>query len=94
MSKEPFNLASTIDRLVYPGLGIVLCQSGDEGRHREASAHKFQTEAGVSWVTLVQEREASGSYGLHQRRGEHATRLEALQTLVVDGFHQIVEILQ
>jgi hypothetical protein len=83
------DVAVLLDRLVYPDLGLVLCQDGERTWEREAYIHYLPLLT-LPWVCRKRARQADGSVG----SSTHATRLEALRTLVAEGFHTLVGLIE
>lgn len=87
MSGTLLDVAALLDRLVYPGLGLVLCQEGERAVEREAYI-TYLSVLPFPWVCRHRARQADGSV----ISSAHATRLEALRTLVAEGYHMLVGI--
>ena len=85
MSGTLLDVAALLDRVVYPGLGLVLCQDGERAWEREAYVHYLPLLT-RPWVCRRRTRQADDSFG----SSTHATRLEALRTLVAEGYRTLV----
>lgn len=87
MSGSLPDVATLLDRLVYPGLGLVLCQDGERTWEREAYITSLPLLP-LPWVCRRRLRLRDGS----ANSSTHATRLEALRTLVAEGYQTLVGI--
>ena len=87
MSGTLFDVAALLDRVVYPDLGIVLCQDGERAYEREAYI-TYLPLLTLPWVCRRRARLRDGSVN----SSAHATRLEALRTLVAEGYQTLVGI--
>ena len=87
MSGTLLDVAVLLGRLVYPDLGMVLCQDGARTYERAAYITSMSVLA-LPWVCRRRARKTDGSVN----SSTHATRLEALHTLVAEGYQTLVGI--
>ena len=89
MSGSLPDVAATLDRLVYPDRGLVLCQDGERAYEREANI-TYLPLLRMPWVCRRRARQTDGSFA----SSTHASRLEALRTLVAEGYHTLVGLIE
>ena len=87
MSGTLLDVATLLDRMVYPGLGMALCQDGERVYEREAYI-TYMSVLPLPWVCRRRARLPDGSVN----SSTHATRLEALRMLVAEGYRTLVGI--
>lgn len=87
MSGTLLDVAALLDRVVYPGLGMVLCQEGERVYEREAYI-TYMSVLALPWVCRRRAKRWDGS----ANSSTHATRLEALRVLVAEGYQTLVGI--